>query len=178
MDLMDDHASGGDPTWDTNLGQDDATLNDLLSFYQTGQEAPPPFVADDAVPAPFQADVPSAGGTGGPTADAVDAEIEALIRSFQDPAAVQSESSPVLAAAPESSVVLTPPPSPAPEVVFASPPPPAPEPEVVFAPPPPPAPEPEVVFAKTPDPDIALEKKRKQELEKKLAEELEKKRQI
>jgi colicin import membrane protein len=41
--------------------------------------------------------------------------------------------------------------------------------------PPKPAPIPEPV-AKTPDPDIALEKKRKQELEKKLADELEKKR--
>ena len=53
-------------------------------------------------------------------------------------------------------------------------PPPVAQPEPLPAPPKPvPVPEP---VAKTPDPEIALEKKRKQELEKKLAEELEKKR--
>jgi len=59
-------------------------------------------------------------------------------------------------------------PEPAPEPPKPEPPKPAPSKPV-------PPPEP---VAKTPDPDIALEKKRKQELEKKLAEELEKKRQI
>jgi colicin import membrane protein len=54
-------------------------------------------------------------------------------------------------------------------------PPPVAQPEPLQPAPPKPAPIPEPV-AKTPDPEIALEKKRKQELEKKLAEELEKKR--
>ena len=54
-------------------------------------------------------------------------------------------------------------------------PPPVAQPEPPKPIPPKPAPIPEPV-AKTPDPEIALEKKRKQELEKKLAEELEKKR--
>lgn len=54
-------------------------------------------------------------------------------------------------------------------------PPPVAQPEPPKPVPPKPAPIPEPV-AKTPDPEIALEKKRKQELEKKLAEELEKKR--
>ena len=137
---MDSLEQGGDPTWDTSLGQDDATLNDLLSFYQTGQETPPPFVAEDAVPAPFATGAPEV-PPGAPSVDAVDAEIEALIRSFQEPGASPvDQPEPFVAAAPSAPELSFSPPAPEPEVVYAPPPAPAPEPEVVYAPPPPPAP--------------------------------------
>jgi len=149
---MDSLEQGGDPTWDTSLGQDDATLNDLLSFYQTGQETPPPFVAEDAVPAPFATGAPEV-PPGAPSVDAVDAEIEALIRSFQEPGASPvDQPEPYVAAAPSAPELSFSPPAPEPEVVYAPPPPPAPEPEVVYAPPLPPAPEPEVVYAPPPPP--------------------------
>ncbi|MBM3275466.1 MAG: hypothetical protein FJZ00_09945, partial [Candidatus Sericytochromatia bacterium] len=74
------NAPGGGDLWAPaeGAGGDDATLNDLLALYQSANDANPPF-------APM-ADAGAVGGTPsfGGSSSAVDAEIDELIRSFQD----------------------------------------------------------------------------------------------
>ncbi|MBM3268795.1 MAG: hypothetical protein FJZ01_14235, partial [Candidatus Sericytochromatia bacterium] len=78
MDMPFTNAPGGGDLWAPaeGAGGDDATLNDLLALYQSANDVAPPF-------APLSEPVGTAGGFGaGPSS--VDAEIDELIRSFQD----------------------------------------------------------------------------------------------
>ncbi|MBU6428699.1 MAG: hypothetical protein KGR26_06810, partial [Cyanobacteria bacterium REEB65] len=109
---------GGD-LWAATEGEGDATLNDLLALYQSANDEVPPFapLVDPAIMAG------SAPGEGSPV---VDAEIDELIRSFQDaPSPLPAPPAPP----------VTPPPAPVQEA-------PAPAPVAPAAPPPPPPPPP------------------------------------
>ena len=81
---MNNPGGGGADLWGTSdAGGDDATLNDLLALYQSGSDMPPPF-APLADPAGLGEGLPDPGATGG----SVDAEIDELIKSFQEAPAV------------------------------------------------------------------------------------------
>lgn len=78
-------------------GGDDATLNDLLALYQSANEVAPPFA-----PLGDPAGVSAASGFAG-SASSVDAEIDELIRSFQDTPPLVAQAAP---AAPPAAPVL------------------------------------------------------------------------
>lgn len=169
---------GGD-FWGGDSGSnDDATLNDLLALYQSANEPAAPFAEPTALAEPTFAAEPAFAPVPAmeppfaqaPLADpfampGADAEIDELIKSFQNPGAeapafaappaepmfAPPPAEPVFAAPPAEPVFAAPPAEPvfaAPEPVFAAPPA-----EPVFAAPEPVfAPEPEPVFAAPPEP--------------------------
>ncbi len=81
---MNNPGGGGADLWGTSdAGGDDATLNDLLALYQSASDMPPPF-APLADTSGLGEALPEPGAAGG----AVDAEIDELIKSFQEAPAV------------------------------------------------------------------------------------------
>lgn len=137
-------------------GGDDATLNDLLALYQSANDVPPPFapMAESEptaqAPAPDFSDLPPFAA---PAPKSPDAEIDDLIKSFQDASAPSIEPPPFAApAAPEPPFMAPePPPFMAAPTAPDAPPPPFATPEAFEAPnlpepPVPPAP-PEAAFA-------------------------------